>query len=68
MVSGTAVNNTLIDSIVWIRAGGESDGKCGMSGAPKAGQWFNEHAEQLVKHAHESVLTLTARHFNTAAM
>ena len=65
MVSGTPVNNTLVDSIVWIRAGGESDGKCGMRGAPKAGDWFDQHVEQLVKHADQSIVALAARQIST---
>lgn len=44
-------NNTHVDSIVWIKPGGESDGRCGMSGAPVAGAWFDEYVQMLVKNA-----------------
>ena len=47
----TAVDNPLVDAIVWIKPGGESDGQCGMNGAPAAGAWFNSYAEMLVKNA-----------------
>jgi cellulose 1,4-beta-cellobiosidase len=52
---GTAVNNTKVDSIVWIKPGGESDGQCGYEGAPRAGQWFPEYVEMLVENAHPSI-------------
>jgi cellulose 1,4-beta-cellobiosidase len=48
---GSPVDNPLIDSIVWVKPGGESDGACGMEGAPAAGQWFSEYAAQLVRNA-----------------
>jgi cellulose 1,4-beta-cellobiosidase len=48
---GTATNNTHIDSLVWIKPGGESDGKCGLEGAPAAGAWFDEYVQMLVKNA-----------------
>ncbi|KAL2152793.1 hypothetical protein VTH82DRAFT_5978 [Thermothelomyces myriococcoides] len=51
----TRVNNTVVDALVWIKPGGESDGECGMAGAPRAGQWFDEYAQMLVKNAHPSV-------------
>lgn len=53
---GTAVNNTNVDSIVWVKPGGESDGECGLEGAPRAGQWFDEYVQQLVENAHESIV------------
>lgn len=52
---GTAVDNPLVDSIVWIKPGGESDGQCGMEGAPRAGQWFEEYAQMLVENADLSI-------------
>jgi cellulose 1,4-beta-cellobiosidase len=52
MTPGTSTgNNTLIDSIVWIKPGGESDGQCGMAGAPRAGAWFDEYVQMLVDNA-----------------
>ncbi|KAK2741443.1 1,4-beta-D-glucan cellobiohydrolase cel6b [Onygenales sp. PD_40] len=44
-------NNPNVDSIVWIKPGGEADGACGMEGAPAAGEWFDEFAQMLVKNA-----------------
>ncbi|KKY35374.1 putative exoglucanase 3 [Diaporthe ampelina] len=52
---GTAVDNPLVDSIVWIKPGGESDGQCGMEGAPRAGQWFEEYVQMLVENADASI-------------
>lgn len=52
---GTAVDNPFVDSIVWIKPGGESDGQCGMEGAPRAGQWFAEYAQMLVENADPSI-------------
>jgi cellulose 1,4-beta-cellobiosidase len=58
-VPGTPNNNTYVDSIVWVKPGGESDGLCGMAGAPRAGAWFEEYVEVLVKNADPSIgLTL----------
>jgi cellulose 1,4-beta-cellobiosidase len=54
---GSLVNNTLVDSIVWVKPGGESDGECGLEGAPPAGKWFPEYVVQLVENAN----TLIAR-------
>ncbi|KAK4247850.1 glycoside hydrolase [Corynascus novoguineensis] len=51
----TRVNNTVVDALVWVKPGGESDGQCGMAGAPRAGQWFDEYAQMLVKNAPPSV-------------
>ena len=48
---GASTNNTNIDSIVWIKPGGESDGACGLAGAPIAGAWFDEYVQMLVKNA-----------------
>ena len=52
---GTPVDNPLLDSIVWIKPGGESDGECGYEGAPRAGAWFDEYVQMLVENAHESI-------------
>ncbi|KAK0387703.1 hypothetical protein NLU13_3948 [Sarocladium strictum] len=52
---GTVVNNTHVDSIVWVKPGGESDGRCGLDGAPAAGAWFPEYVEMLVEYAHSSI-------------
>ncbi|RAR07790.1 glycoside hydrolase family 6 protein [Stemphylium lycopersici] len=51
MLPGTPQNNTNVDSIVWIKPGGESDGRCGLEGAPAAGAWFDEYVQMLVKNA-----------------
>jgi cellulose 1,4-beta-cellobiosidase len=54
--AGTPVDNPLVDSIVWIKPGGESDGRCGeIPGAPVAGSWFNAYAEMLARNAHASL-------------
>jgi cellulose 1,4-beta-cellobiosidase len=52
----TATNSSgLVDSIVWIKPAGESDGACGPSAfntsAPAAGQWWDEYAQQSVVYA-----------------
>lgn len=47
----TTTNNTHVDSLVWIKPGGESDGRCGLEGAPAAGAWFDEYVQMLVKNA-----------------
>ncbi|KAK6836414.1 hypothetical protein PG987_006909 [Apiospora arundinis] len=52
---GTAVENSHVDSIVWIKPGGESDGECGYAGAPRAGVWFDEYVQMLVENADPSV-------------
>ncbi|KAK4459818.1 endo-beta-1,4-glucanase [Cladorrhinum samala] len=51
----TNVNNTVVDALVWIKPGGESDGECGYAGAPKAGAWFDEYVQLLVQNADPSV-------------
>ncbi|KAJ4365135.1 1,4-beta-D-glucan cellobiohydrolase cel6b [Neocucurbitaria cava] len=48
---GSKNNNTHVDSIVWIKPGGESDGACGLEGAPAAGAWFDEYVQMLVQNA-----------------
>ena len=55
MVPGAATNNSHVDSIVWAKPGGESDGECGMTGAPRAGAWFGAYVETLIKNADPSV-------------
>lgn len=57
-VPTTQTSNTVVDSIAWIKPGGESDGECGMPGATRAGAWFDEYAQMLVKNAHPSLLTV----------
>lgn len=52
---GSYVNNTHVDSIVWVKPGGESDGECGLEGAPKAGAWFPEYVEMLVENANSLI-------------
>ena len=58
MPPGSTVNSTYVDSIVWVKPGGESDGECGYEGAPPAGQWFAEYAAMLVEHADSRVAAL----------
>jgi cellulose 1,4-beta-cellobiosidase len=50
-VPGSKTNNTNVDSLVWIKPGGESDGACGLAGAPAAGGWFDSYVQMLVKNA-----------------
>ena len=51
----TDTNSTLVDSIVWAKPGGESDGACGPTidgaSAPNAGLWWEAYVEDLVKNA-----------------
>ncbi|KAJ4308451.1 1,4-beta-D-glucan cellobiohydrolase cel6b [Neodidymelliopsis sp. IMI 364377] len=49
--STKGLNNAHVDSVVWIKPGGESDGRCGLEGAPAAGAWFDEYVQMLVKNA-----------------
>jgi cellulose 1,4-beta-cellobiosidase len=51
----SVLNNTHVDSIVWIKPGGESDGECGYEGAPPAGEWFPEYVAMLVENADPSI-------------
>ncbi|KAH6617375.1 1, 4-beta cellobiohydrolase [Chaetomium tenue] len=51
----TNTGNSNVDAIVWIKPGGESDGQCGMPGAPRAGAWFDAFAQQLAKNAHPDI-------------
>lgn len=56
----TETGNDNVDSIVWVKLGGESDGECGMEGAPIAGSWFNEYARQLAINAHEDIRSISS--------
>jgi cellulose 1,4-beta-cellobiosidase len=40
---------------VWIKPEGESDGECGLEGAPIAGAWFDEYVQMLVENADDSL-------------
>lgn len=51
----TDTGNPNVDSIVWVKPGGESDGECGMAGAPAAGEWFNEYTMSLVANAQPAI-------------
>lgn len=51
----TDTDNEYVDSIVWVKLGGESDGECGMDGAPIAGSWFDEYAQTLTINAHSDI-------------
>jgi cellulose 1,4-beta-cellobiosidase len=48
---GAKTDNPHVDSIVWVKPGGESDGRCGLAGAPASGLWFDEYVQMLVKNA-----------------
>ncbi|CAG9946327.1 unnamed protein product [Clonostachys rosea f. rosea IK726] len=52
----TDTGNEYVDSLVWVKPPGESDGQCGLEGAPPAGVWFNEYVKMLVENAHEDVV------------
>ena len=51
----TETGNPYVDALVWIKPPGESDGQCGMEGAPSAGAWFNDYAVMLVENASEDI-------------
>ncbi|RMZ66287.1 glycoside hydrolase family 6 [Pyrenophora seminiperda CCB06] len=55
LLPGSTQNNTNVDSIVWIKPGGESDGACGLAGAPVAGAWFDTYTQMLIKNADPSL-------------
>lgn len=42
-------NNSHVDSVVWIKPPGNSDGQCGFPGAPIAGTFFRDYVKMLVK-------------------
>jgi cellulose 1,4-beta-cellobiosidase len=48
-------NSSVVDSIVWAKPGGESDGNCGPdvlgTKAPGAGRWWDEYVQMLVVNA-----------------
>jgi endoglucanase len=46
----TQTGNSLIDSYLWLKTPGESDGPC--NGGPAAGVWWPDYALQLVQNAH----------------
>jgi cellulose 1,4-beta-cellobiosidase len=50
-----APENPYIDALTWIKPPGESDGRCGLEGAPAAGEWFDEYVQMLVENAHPDV-------------
>lgn len=51
----TQTGNAHVDSIVWVKPGGESDGQCGLEGAPVAGAWFDGYAQMLAINAHSDI-------------
>ncbi|KAL2755400.1 glycoside hydrolase family 6 protein [Sodiomyces alcalophilus JCM 7366] len=54
----TQTDNPYVDAIVWVKPGGESDGECGLEGAPIAGAWFDEYAQLLTVNAHSDIVPL----------
>ncbi|ROT35128.1 endoglucanase-6B [Sodiomyces alkalinus F11] len=54
----TQTDNPYVDAIVWVKPGGESDGECGLEGAPIAGAWFDEYAQLLAVNAHSEIVPL----------
>ncbi|KAI9166353.1 1,4-beta-D-glucan cellobiohydrolase CEL6B [Paramyrothecium foliicola] len=51
----TETDNPHVDALVWIKPPGESDGRCGLAGAPAAGAWFNDYTVMLVENASEDI-------------
>ncbi|RDL30672.1 Glucanase [Venustampulla echinocandica] len=55
IIPTTETNSTVVDSIVWAKPGGESDGPCGAdvagTPAPNAGKWWDEYTQMLVVNA-----------------
>ena len=47
----TDTEHRLCDAYLWVKIPGESDGKC--NGGPKAGMFWGEQAEELVKNRYE---------------
>jgi endoglucanase len=45
----TATGSQRVDAWLWVKTPGRSDGEC--NGGPKAGEWWNEYAEGLVRNA-----------------
>jgi cellulose 1,4-beta-cellobiosidase len=54
----TETGNEFVDALVWIKPGGESDGACGMDGAPGAGLWFEKYTEMLIENADPALMDL----------
>ncbi|EGY22584.1 hypothetical protein VD0002_g4491 [Verticillium dahliae] len=50
------VDSPYVDSLVWVKPPGESDGQCGKPGAPRAGAFFNEYMRMLIENAHPDVV------------
>ena len=48
-VQTTNTSYKYCDAYLWIKIPGESDGKC--NGGPKAGRFWGEQAEELVKNS-----------------
>jgi len=61
----TVTNSSVVDSIVWAKPGGESDGACGPlaqgKAAPNAGAWFEEYVENLVINANPALAPTYSR-------
>ena len=51
----TDTDSPYVDALVWIKPPGESDGQCGMAGAPRAGAWFNDYVAMLIENASEDI-------------
>ena len=55
MLPTTNTNSNLMDSFVWAKPAGESDGQCGPTAqgvsAPIAGSWFEEYVEDMIVNA-----------------
>jgi cellulose 1,4-beta-cellobiosidase len=51
----TDTGNEIVDSLVWVKPAGESDGACGPlidgEAAPAAGLWWDKYAQQTVEFA-----------------
>ncbi|KAM0327200.1 hypothetical protein ACHAQA_006333 [Verticillium albo-atrum] len=50
------VDSPYVDSLVWVKPPGESDGQCGKPGAPRAGAFFNDYMRMLIENAHPDVV------------
>lgn len=68
----TATQDPLVDALVWVKPGGESDGSSdpqsprfdksctgptSKQGAPEGGEWFNEYVVDLIKNAEPPIPT-----------
>jgi endoglucanase len=47
----TTTGSSNVDAFLWIKRAGESDGQCGLAGAPAPGQWFPAYAQMLINNA-----------------